>query len=219
MRDTAKPSICQSVGLMIAIPIFIVGYTIVLFVYGLTVDSPLTSLYTGITVGLLVLFAVIHRWARWPPHALWAASLVGLGNMLGGVVLVGGRPLYMADVLGPIGFDWVFHFFAAAGLTVIAWEAMKRWIGIGYHRGGILLTTWLVVMGGGAVVEIAELIGSQLSDVSVGDYLNNALDLVANALGSAAALPLVLWYDRRQRPSLLDTGMESGSSGTIPATR
>lgn len=61
----------------------------------------------------------------------------------------------------------------------------------------MLMMTWLVVMGGGAVVEIAELIGASLSDVSVGDYANNALDLVANGLGAAVGILLVWWYERR----------------------
>jgi hypothetical protein len=82
--------------------------------------------------------------------------------MLGGVLLIAGRPLYLTEVLGPITYDKVFHFIASAGMTFIAWEAMKRWAGVGYHRGGILLMTWLVVMGGGAAVEIGEFIGSQV---------------------------------------------------------
>jgi len=53
-------------------------------------------------------------------------------------------------------------------------------------------------MGGGAAVEIAELIGSTLSDVSVGDYGNNALDLVANAVGATVGISLVWWYEHRQ---------------------
>jgi hypothetical protein len=182
---------------MTALLVFTIGYTIAFFFYGRAVDSPLTNLYTGINVGLFVLFGVLNIWARWPLRALWAASLVGLGNMAGGVLLIDGQPLYMTPVLGPILYDKVFHAVAAAGMTVIAWEAMKRWAGPGYHHGGALLLTWLVVMGGGAVVEIAELIGSTLSDVSVGDYTNNALDLVANAVGAALALPVVVWLDNR----------------------
>jgi hypothetical protein len=55
----------------------------------------------------------------------------------------------------------------------------------------MLVMAFLLVMGGGAVVEIAELIGSALSDVSVGDYGNNALDLVANAIGALAGLTII----------------------------
>jgi len=176
---------------------FTAVYTVGLYAYGRAVDSPLTNLYTGITVGLFVLFAILNRWAKWPVHALWAMSLIGLGNMLGGVLIVDGQPLYIAEVLGPIRYDKVFHAVAAAGFAVVAWEAMKGWAGEGYHQGGLLLFTWLVVMGGGAVVEIAELIGSSMSNVSVGDYGNNALDLVANGVGAAVGILFVWMYERR----------------------
>lgn len=167
---------------------FTIGYTVALFAYGLVVDSPLTNLYMGINIGLFALFGVLHRWARWPLYALWAVSLVGLGNMLGGVLLVDGEPLYIARVLGELRYDKVFHAVAGAAFVPIAWEAMKRWAGGVHHLGGQLLLTWLVVMGGGAVVEIAELIGSSISDVSVGDYANNALDLLSNGVGAAAGI-------------------------------
>jgi hypothetical protein len=186
---------------MLTVVVFTIVYTVVLFIYGTVVDSPLTNLYTGINVGLFTLFAVLQRWARWPLHALWAVSLVGLGNMLGGVLLVDGDALYMAEVLGPLRYDKVFHALAAGAMTIAAWEAMKRWSGGVHHLGGQLLLTWLVVMGGGAVVEIAELIGSTMSGVSVGDYANNALDLVANGTGAAVGIGLVWWMEQRTQGS------------------
>ncbi len=133
---------------MRSVLIFTITYTVVLFVYGQVVESPLTNLYTGINIALFVLFAMLHRWARWPVNALWAVSLVGLGNMAGGVLLVDGVPLYTAALIGDLRYDKIFHVLAAAALTIVAWEAMKRWAGDGYHRGGLLLYTWLVVMGG-----------------------------------------------------------------------
>ena len=190
---------------MKAVIIFTVAYTVLLFVYGIAIDSPLTMLYTGINIGLFALFGVLHIWARWPVHALWAVSLVGLGNMLGGVLLVDGQPLYTVEVIGPLRYDKVFHAVAAAAMVVIAWEAMKRWSGGVHHLGGQLLLTWLVVMGGGAVVEVAELIGSTMGDVSVGDYANNALDLVANGVGAAVGVGIVWWTER----SVSDSPAES----------
>ena len=177
--------------------IFTITYTLALFIYGQVVDSLLTNIYTGINIGLFVLFALLHKWVRWPVHVLWAMSLVGLGNMLGGVLLVDGISLYAAEVIGSLRYDKIFHALAGAAFAVVAWETMKRWAGDGYHHGGLFLFTWLVVMGGGAVVEIAELVGSTLSNVSVGDYGNNALDLVANAVGAGAGMILVWWYELR----------------------
>ncbi|MGH3650574.1 MAG: hypothetical protein ACRDU9_07670 [Acidimicrobiia bacterium] len=171
--------------------IFTVIYMVVLLLYGLSVDSPYTILYTGINVGLFILFGVLHIWARWPVQALWAVSLVGLGNMVGGVLLVSGEPLYTVEVVGPIMYDKLFHAVAGGAMVIIAWEATKTWAGGVNHLGGLLLLTWLVVMGGGAVVEIAEFIGATLSDVSVGGYANNAIDLVANAIGAAMGVAVV----------------------------
>ncbi len=182
---------------MRTVVVFTVVYTVALLIYGLSVQSPLTLLYTGINIGLFALFGVLYFWARWPVHALWAVSLVGLGNMLGGVLLVDGQPLYMAEVLGPLRYDKVFHAVAGGAMVLIAWEALKRWSGGVHHLGGQLLLTWLVVMGGGAVVEIAELIGSSIGGVSVGDYANNALDLVANGVGAAVGVFVVWWIERR----------------------
>lgn len=177
--------------------VFTFVYTIALFTYGTYLDSPLTNLYTGINIGLFALFGVLHIWARWPVRALWAVSLVGLGNMLGGVWLVAGDALYMAEVIGSLRYDKVFHSLAGGAMVIVAWEAMKRWSDGIHHLGGQLLLTWLVVMGGGAVVEIAELVGSTMSDVSVGDYANNALDLVANGVGAVVGVGIV-WLIERQ---------------------
>ena len=176
---------------------FTAAYTLVLFAFGLAIDSPLTQLYTGINLGLFILFAVLHRWARWSLQALWALSLVGLGNMIGGVFLVEGVPLYTAKFIGPLRYDKFFHAVASGAMVVLAWEAMIRWAGDGFNRTMMLFVmTFLVVMGGGAVVEIAELIGSSVSDVSVGDYANNALDLVANAVGALIVIGVIWKTDR-----------------------
>jgi len=175
---------------------FTAVYTAGLAIYGLSVDSPLTLQYTGINIGLFALFALLQVWARWPVPALWSVSLVGLGNMLGGVLLVKGDALYMAEVLGPLRYDKVFHALAGAAMVLIAWEAMRRWSGGIHHLGGQLLLTFLVVMGGGAVVEIAELIGASLGDVNVGDYANNALDLVGNGSGALVGIAVVWWVER-----------------------
>jgi hypothetical protein len=171
--------------------IFIAAYTITLFAYGQAVDSPLTNVYTGITLLLLVFFGLVHRWARFPDGIWWAIAVVGLGNMLGGVLLVGGEPLYMASI-GAIHYDKLFHFAAAFACFFVAWVAVQRWAGEDANEGGLLFIAVLATMGGGAAVEIAELIGASVGDVDVGDYLNNALDLVANALGALLGALVVM---------------------------
>jgi hypothetical protein len=62
----------------------------ILFVYGLTVGSPATTTYVFITVVLVVVLWLIHRSAAFPLPVLWGLAAVGVGNMLGGVLLIGG---------------------------------------------------------------------------------------------------------------------------------
>jgi hypothetical protein len=185
---------------MLWVLLFTAGYTVALFLYGHSVDSPLTNIYTGINLLLLLVFAVIHRLARFPTPVLWGISMVGLGNMLGGVLLIDGQPLYMTEFIGSLRYDKFFHAAAALVLFFVAWSAMERWAGEGYHLGGLIFLTFLVTMGGGAVVEIAELIGSTLSDVSVGDYANNAFDLVANGVGALVGVAVLSMMLRVRSP-------------------
>lgn len=198
MRRDGAP--CEPEAPMKLLLGFTTAYTVGLLAYGLAVESQLTMVYTGITVLLFVVFGFLHRWADFPMPVLWGISLVGLGNMLGGVLLIDGRTLYIAGSVGPIPYDKLFHAVAAAAMVPVAWTALVRWTEI-RHTGGAYILTFLTVMGGGAVVEIAELIGSAASNVSVGDYGNNALDLVANAVGAIVGLLLLwLWLRRERSP-------------------
>lgn len=182
--------------------IFTAVYAVALLAYGVTVESPFTYLYASIHVGLIIVFAILHRWARWPVRAVWVMSLIGLFNMAGGVFLVDGERLYATPFIGPIIYDKFFHAAASAGFVDVAREAMRRWSGEGYHEGGMLLMTWLVVMGGGAVVEVAELIGTVIGgvDVDAGTYENNILDMVANGLGAGLGILFVWRWGRGARP-------------------
>lgn len=174
-------------------------YTVALVAYGLVVDSPLTFLYLGLTVLIFGTFLGFHRFVHFSASIWWGISLVALVNLIGGVVLLDGSPVYITASFGPLPFDKLFHAVAALVFFFVAWHTMKFWGGDSYHRGGLLVLTFLVVMGGGAVVEIAELIGTATSNVSVGDYGNNALDLVANAIGAILGWIIVVWNERGER--------------------
>ncbi len=188
--------------------LFTAAYTVALFAYGTAVESPLTGIYTGINILLLVVFGLIHRWARFSVPVLWGISLVGLGNMLGGVLLVDGQPLYVAPFIGSMRYDKFFHATASFVMFFVAWAATERFAGDRPHFGGLVLLAFLATLGGGAVVEIAEYIGSIAGSVqvNVGDYGNNALDLVANAIGAALGVGLMLALVRKSRLGSDSTG-------------
>ena len=177
-----------------AVLTFIVVYTIGFTIYGAVIDSPLTWVYLGLTALLVATFWVFHHFTHFPISLLWLLAVVGLVNLMGGVMLTDdGKPLYAEGMIGPLPFDKVFHALAGFALTFIAWHVLVSFAGEGYSLIGLLTMNFLVVMGGGAVVEIAELIGTAISNVSVGDYGNNALDLVANATGALVGCALIYW--------------------------
>lgn len=106
-----------------------------------------------------------------------------------------GVSLYATEIFGALHYHKICAT-VSGEMVVVGWEAMGRWADTGYHPGGILLLSRLVVMGGGAVFEIAEFIRWSLGDVNVGDYGNNALVLVANAAGAAVGV----WFVFGQEP-------------------
>jgi hypothetical protein len=138
----------------------------------------------------LVLFAAYGTlwWAlRRYEYPVWAPLMMQaaiLGHLAGWFVPVGDRVLYVTPVFGT-GMTWdkVIHafnslgaamfvaaLFRAAGLRMRAWE------------GFIVIMT---VSGLGALIEIIEYGGTLiLPTTSVGDYANNAQDLIANLLGA-----------------------------------
>jgi hypothetical protein len=181
---------------MLGVVAFVCSYLVALFVYGRAVESPLTNIYTTITVVLVVLLTLIHRSVGFTLPVLCALAVVGMGNMAGGVLLIGGQPLYLAPLFGPVRYDKIFHFGATAVAALASWEALRRWSGASRLSGGLATATVLMAAGAGALVEMVEFSGT-----NVGDYGNNMLDLVANMAGAMIATALIWWWGRANAPS------------------
>jgi hypothetical protein len=187
---------------MLGVVAFVCSYLVALFVYGRAVESPLTNIYTTITVVLVVLLTLIHRSVGFTLPVLCALAVVGMGNMAGGVLLIGGQPLYLAPLFGPVRYDKIFHFGATAVAALASWEALRRWSGASRLSGGLATATVLMAAGAGALVEMVEFSGTIVfPGTNVGDYGNNMLDLVANMAGAMIATALIWWWGRANAPS------------------
>jgi len=182
-----------------AVLLFTATYVGATWLYGRWVGSELADIYGPVTVVLAVLIGLIHRPAKFPLPVLWALSLVGLGNMAGGVWLVAGRPLYLAPVVGSLRYDKLFHTFATGVAAWAAYEALRRWGSVERFTGGVAFATVLVACGAGALVEIVEFSSTIVfPTTNVGDYGNNMLDLVANLVGAVVTAVLLAWRSRRR---------------------
>lgn len=169
-------------------------------VLGLATDSPFLGIYLAVTVVLTGVMLAIDRSVGFPPSVLWGLALVAIGNMAGGVLLVGDSTLYMAPVLGQVRYDKVFHALATGVGAVAAWEALKRWGEVSRLTPGLAFSVVLMACGAGALVEIVEYVGTLVvPNSNVGDYGNNMLDLVANLAGAVVATAALGVGNRRIR--------------------
>jgi hypothetical protein len=158
------------------------------WVYGLSVDSPFVGYYIPITAVLMGLGVWMHRHLQWNRSVIWGLVAIGIGNLVGGVLLVDGQPFYSYALIGNLRYDKVFH---AIATGVAAWAAHGALTGriVKPGRLGLGFLVVLIASGAGAMVEMIEYLGSVIFEqTSVGDYANNMLDLVANLVGAVVAV-------------------------------
>ena len=162
--------------------------------------------YIIVMLVLIAAVAALHARVRLSGGALWCLSIWGLAHMAGGLVPVG-EPgvLYSLWLIpGKLKYDQVVHAYGFAVATWVCWEGLRaRLVAIGDPRPtlGTAALCVLAGMGLGALNEIVEFAATQLMpETNVGDYVNNATDLVFNAMGATAA-GVVVWVRGRGQTS------------------
>ncbi len=169
-------------------------------------------------VSLAVLIGVVQasdRRMRYAAAVKWCFWLWLVMHMCGGFVHLNGVRLYDVVLVRLVGepyqilrydqFVHAFCYFTIGGLlhavvSALAAPAAPRW--------GVALLTFLAALGVGAVNELIEFAAvAGFGTDGVGDYTNNALDNVFNALGALAALA---WTGSRRNVN------RSTSSGIPP---
>lgn len=162
--------------------------------------------YAATMAVLIALVGVTRFSAAYPVSMLWALTLWGLAHMAGGNLIVGGDVLYNLTLWHITGegewtilkYDQAVH---AWGFGVTAWLLWH--ILVTSHpstRGSRVATVYPVIgaMGLGALNEMIEFTAVALTpDTNVGGYVNNALDLVFNAVGAVIAMALIRLFAPR----------------------
>ena len=117
----------------------------------------------------------------------WICFLL-FGWASGGLVFLNGTRLFDVWIFDWLRYDQLIHFLNSVFLLFIINRLLKNYIRTSAFAKYLILG--LVVMGIGAVYEILELgcvvfLGSWKG---VGDYMNNALDLFFNFLGTISGI-------------------------------
>lgn len=189
---------------MRAILTVLVAATAAFLVYGLAVDNTAVGTYVPTTIILTVLIAALHRSADFSIPTLWALTAIAIGNLAGGILLVDQAPLYELDIVASIRFDKVYHASASAVAVVASFEALEHWTG--RRARVLLLPAFLMALGAGALVEVVEYAATLFRENTlVGDYRNNAQDLIANTVGALTAVAVLwVWTSRRKPTAVRD---------------
>lgn len=150
-----------------------------------------------ILISFIIIF-IYHKRMYLSEFTIAGLSLVGFIDLLAGNLYINGVRLFHIRFINDlIKFDNIVHFLVIFVVTFAAYDIIKP-----YLRRRLKKSLWLflmlilVAMGVGAFIEVFEFVGVLLLPSNdVGDYFNNALDLVFNLIGSIAAC-LVIWFRR-----------------------
>lgn len=125
--------------------------------------------------------------------AIWGLSLWGLLHVGCGNIYLDGIRLYDLKFFNILGMDHLVHLFGFCVATIVAYQLLRPYLKKEADKS--LLVFFLVVMMGmgfGALNEVVELFSVLvLKDTGVGDYFNNAFDLVFNMIGAIIAVMII----------------------------
>lgn len=156
--------------------------------------------YYSVVLFILFIFLFFnYHELRMSVTVLIGLAAMGLLHFLGGLVAIGGTRLYDLWLIPLLmRYDNLVHSFSVFVLTFLAYNLLRpnfkfrRRVSV-FHFSLLL---FLVVMGLGAISEVFELAGIVwFGATGVGDYFNNARDLVFNAVGSLGACLILARYE------------------------
>jgi len=154
---------------------------------------------------LIILMMETDKIFKYSQAAKWGVTLASLLHFLGGTLVINGKSLYSTMIFGLIGepfyvfkFDQFIHFYGYFVFGLFAYAVIKKISTPGTNKLILGLIMVLVVNGVGALNEVQEFCAFSLMNATgVGDYVNNALDLVFNLLGSIVAISVITLSNKK----------------------
>lgn len=158
-------------------------------------------------VGLIMLVvSLIHRRVRLSHASLWALLAWAGLHMAGGMFPVPAPAgvLYNLWLLpGILKYDQLIHAYGFGVTAWVCWQVLAVITPVTAHRSPVILAAAaLSAMGLGALNEEIEFLATKLVEkTNVGDYDNNAWDLVCNMTGAVVAVAVIASAGRPSRAS------------------
>lgn len=170
-------------------------YVIIFTIIALVNQDTSFMIYSLLYLAIIIFATKRNMYKNFPVMLGVGLSLMGLMHILGIYVYIGEVRLYEAHIVR-IGYDNIMHFFYSALFLFTAYHFLKPHLNGSIKKNPLYLSSLLVLitLGVGAINEIIELVlvvgfgAHQL----VGDYMNNAVDLIANLFGALFAMSVIL---------------------------
>lgn len=160
--------------------------------------------YTFIMSAIIFIIVFYHKKIHLSMHLFFGLTILGVLHIFGGNIHIGGIRLYELWLLPNIfRYDNLVHSFGTFVATFAVYSLLRPHLDVKIKHNYFLLALLLIsiTMGFGAFNEILEL-GAVLflgAAEQVGDYFNNAFDLVFNLLGSIVACVIILEHHAKQK--------------------
>ncbi len=179
----------------------------------LVTNNGALGMYLALLAILTPVLYAVNRHHPMPPSLLWCFSLWGLLHMAGGLVPIpsswpregDGAVLYNGWLLlSLLKFDQVVHAFGFGITSWLCWHLLRSTLrgpdgGKPRPTFGNLMLCAAGGMGFGALNEMVEFVVTLIQPASnIGGYENAGWDLVANFVGSLAAVTLIRFHGRRE---------------------
>lgn len=163
--------------------------------------------YTGIMLVLIWLAIDVYHRVKLEKWIIGSLSLLGLLHLAGGNLFYRGTRLYDIEWFRQpllIRYDNLVHLFGTFILTFLVFNLVQPIIDLNLRKTKRLLFMGMLILmalGVGSLNELIEFIAVIAFNAAdrVGDYDNNARDLVFNFVGSVMATAIIYHYYRESQ--------------------
>jgi uncharacterized membrane protein YjdF len=184
---------------------FVIGYLAIFTIISLF-NKNYEFLYYTVLMFIIIFIAVLYyKKLHLPIVVLAGFAFLGGLHVMGGNIFIKGIRLFDLWLIPQVfKYDNFVHLFATFFVTLAAYSLFYPLLDKKIKQNKFLLCFLLVLIasGIGALYEIIELGSVVFLDAKegVGDYMNNAIDLVFNLLSSIlACVFLMVYYEKQQK--------------------
>jgi len=204
------------------VAIFTFFYLVFFIIYAVIKANYEFIFYSLVFLLLIELVIYVHKKIQLPAFIVIGLSLLGFMHILGGNVFIGETRLYdKIFFFDLVRYDNIIHFVGSIlgtfALNELFYSVIERETKI--ERRFYYLSLFLMALGLSLINEIVELMAVVFlnAQAGVGDYLNNAIDLVYNSIGAIVAVIIldINWQYRHGKLKKLEGEVKSIKGGVL----